>query len=220
MGLSIHYEFRLPATTTPAQVDTLLGALRTFALTLPFTDVTGIDGDQLTSPSLRDDRLENGWLGFWSSIVATPYGDDDEPMYGDEATARGFLINPGEGCESALVGFLLRATATDARREWFWYCSCKTQYAGVVSDEHFVACHTSLVALLDHAVSLGVDVTVHDETHYWETRDISRLLAELGAMNRLIAAFAGKLADRLGDDRSIQAPIFEHPEFEHLEMGQ
>jgi hypothetical protein len=37
-------------------------------------------------------------------------------------------------------------------------------------------------------------------------------------MNRIVAPLAGALSDRLGAHHSVEAPIFEHAEFEHLEM--
>ena len=140
-------------------------------------------------------------------------------MAGEPETARAFLVNAGSGCETAIFGFLLRGDEAGSVREWFWHACCKTQYASTVSDAHLIKCHTSLVAMLDHAVTLGVDVTVRDETHYWETRDEQRLLAEVHAMNQIVARFAGRFADALGDAHRLEAPIFDHPRYEHLEMG-
>lgn len=89
-----------------------------------------------------------------------------------------------------------------------------------VGKDHLVFCHTSLVALLDYASELGIDVVVRDETHYWETRSTEALVEEVRAMNRIIASFAGALSDAMGDEHHLQAPIFDHPEFERLEMGE
>ncbi len=75
--------------------------------------------------------------------------------------------------------------------------------------------------LLDHAIALGVSVVVRDETHYWETRDEQRLITAVHDMNRIVAALAGKLSDHAGVvNGRVQAPIFGHPRFERLEMGQ
>ncbi|MEO7998933.1 MAG: hypothetical protein ABI852_15890, partial [Gemmatimonadaceae bacterium] len=104
-----------------------------------------------------------------------------------------------------------------ADADWFWYCCCKTQYASTVSEAHFIACHTSLVQMLDRAVKCGIDVVVHDEAQYWETRDNAQLVASVRKMNTLVAGFAGRLSDALGD---VRAPIFDHPRFERLEMGE
>ena len=83
--------------------------------------------------------------------------------------------------------------------------------------EHLIHCHTTLVALLEEAIRLGFDVTVRDETHYWETRDTARLLAEVREMNRVVARIAGALHDAVGDKAHTAGAIFEHPEFEELE---
>jgi len=210
MGLHLNYELRLPENTSVERIAQVLYALRAFALTQPFAEVTAV-----VSSDAPDD-----WMVFWASLIAEPHGLDSPTLIGDPDTAHGFLVNAGEGCETATFGFLLRADATAEHREWFWHCGCKTQYAAVVSDEHLVACHTSLVAVLDHAISLGVDVTVRDETHYWETRDAQRLIEEVRAMNRIVAAIAGKLGDAVGGAHTVQAPICEHPDFERLEMGE
>ena len=92
--------------------------------------------------------------------------------------------------------------------------------ASMVSDAHLITCHTALVAFLDHAIASGVDVVVRDETHYWETRDTERLVAEVHEMNRIVARIAGKFSDAIGTAADVRAPIFEHRNFEHLEMGE
>jgi hypothetical protein len=117
----------------------------------------------------------------------------------------------------------MRHRSLDGKHEeWFWWCGCKTQYASLISDDHLVTVHTSLVAILDYAIELGFDVVVRDETGYWESRSAQALIAEVHKMNRIVAKLAGALGDALGDalghDHSLQAPIFEHRQFEHLEM--
>lgn len=156
---------------------------------------------------------------MWAGLLVTPF-DGEDRLTGDASSARGFLAHPGAGSEPATFGLLRRADGDGVPREWFWYCACKTQYAAVQGDDHLVACHTSLVALLDHAIALGIDVIVRDETHYWETRSAERLIEEVRAMNRIIASFAGALSDAMGPAHAVQAPIFEHPRFERLEMGE
>jgi hypothetical protein len=49
---------------------------------------------------------------------------------------------------------------------------------------------------------------------------VSVLLREVHSMNRIVAAFAGRLSDVLGGEHRLEAPIFAHPNFEHLEMGE
>jgi hypothetical protein len=83
-----------------------------------------------------------------------------------------------------------------------------------------VRCHTSIVALLDEAVRLGFDVRVFDEGEYWDTRDVATLVGKVDDMNHLIAGLAGALYDKLHPDVGLEAPIFDHPNFEHLEMNE
>jgi hypothetical protein len=75
-----------------------------------------------------------------------------------------------------------------------------------------------LVALLDHAIKLGIGVVVRDEGHYWETRDESRLIAETEYMNQLVARIAGAFSDAMPKGLTAGGAILEHPEFERLEM--
>ncbi len=218
MGLHLNYELRLPGSATSEFADQMLDHLRASALQQDFEEVSRVVGPRNTPP--RD-----GWdaaLSMWAEIIANPYDEDEPPLPGDPTTARAFFTNPGRGCETASFGFLRRADEQGGQSEWFWHYSCKTQYASVLGDDHLVKCHVGLVAVLDRAIQLGIDVVVHDETHYWETRDRSRLLSEVAQMNRIVACFAGALDDALGEnlgDHKVQASIFEHPRFERLEMG-
>ena len=67
-------------------------------------------------------------------------------------------------------------------------------------------------------------LTVRDETGFWESRDAQQLFDSVAGMNRLIARFAGRFSDAVrdagGDSREVQGAIFEHPDFERLEMGE
>jgi hypothetical protein len=61
---------------------------------------------------------------------------------------------------------------------------------------------------------------VHDDGGYFESRDEDKLLAELEACNRAVAAIAGHIKDalsRLFRVDVIEAPITQHPDFERLE---
>lgn len=103
---------------------------------------------------------------------------------------------------------------------WHWEGFCKTQYAGIPrpgghgGDDHFVRCHDAAVRLLAHARHLGLPVTVQDESGYWHHRDTARLRQALRDWNAMVARIAGRLHD---GDHPTQSPIFDHPEFEHLE---
>ena len=55
-----------------------------------------------------------------------------------------------------------------------------------------------------------------------EKRDIEALAKEVGQWNEMLAAFAGQLQDALEktgqpEGLSLEAPILEFPDFEHLE---
>jgi hypothetical protein len=199
-------------------VSELLTALRVRALQLPFQEVTDIEyvteiiarpsGDSWTS--IRD------YVADWARVISKP--DEIDSRIGDLPTAIGFGIHPGKRCEGATYGFVRRAEADGTNAEWFWHHCCKTQYASVVSWEHLIKCHTSLVSLLDHAIELGIGVVVRDEGHYWETRDEARLIAETEYMNQWVASFAGAFSDAMPKGLAVGGAIFEHPEFERLEM--
>jgi len=191
--------------------------LHAFAQTLALDELSPVLVDHA---GVIDETDRLNALRFWAEIVAEPWDEDVPPLTGEPDSALAFFVNPGHGCETAHFGFLRRVDAIGAHADWFWRCSCKTQYASIVSDEHLIACHTALVRLLDHAIELGIDVVVYDETHYWETRDTSRLVDEVHKMNQVVARFAGRLSDAMGEGKDVQASIFEHPRFERLEMGE
>jgi hypothetical protein len=216
MGLHLNYELRLPDSATAEAVGNVLVRLRDFALALPFKSVTEIYRPE---PGRFDSR--RGGLRLLASVIAKVFVDETPPLIADIDSVRGFSVIPGNGCESAAFAFMPRADQSGNHGDWFWYSSCKTQYASVVSDTHLVACHSGLVKLLDHAIEIGVSVVVRDETRYWETRDEQRLISEVRNMNRIVAALAGNLSDHDGvANGRVHAPIFGHPRFEHLEMGQ
>jgi hypothetical protein len=218
MGMHLNWEFHLPGNTSAAVVGELLTALHTRALDLPFEEVTEIEpvseiiarpsGDVWTS--IRD------YLGLCGTVISKP--NELDSRIGDLTTASAFGIYPGKRCEGATCGFVKRAEADGSNAEWFWHRCCKTQYASVVSWEHLIKCHTSLVALLDYAIEIGIDVVVRDEGHYWETRDEARLVAETTYMNQLVAKFAGAFSDAMPKGLEAGGEILEHPEFERLEM--
>jgi hypothetical protein len=191
-----------------------LEKLREHAFRLRFDVITG----RIDKPIRQTPHDFEDFLAVWAGVAAEPYGESTPKRLADVNTARGFVVFPGRGCEAATFGFLHRATIDGRSPEWHWQACCKTQYASVVSEDHFIYCHTALVELLDHAVKLGIGVVVHDEGHYWETRDTGTLLEELRYMNRLVARVAGRMSDAMPGNHSVKAAIFEHPEFERLEV--
>lgn len=136
--------------------------------------------------------------------------------------AIGFAVAPGRGSEPAAFG--LATVRPPGTAGWSWHWCCKTQYASLHGDEHLVRCHTALVAVLDAARELGLEVAVRDETGYWESRSSRELLARVAERNRIVARFAGAFVDHSRDagvdSRRVQGPIFEHPDFERFESGE
>lgn len=241
MGLSLCYEMALGPGTTEATVVDRLNALREQALALPFEAVSEVV--RLTDADLAERRPLHG-LAFIQledvvqlSAVFTrevlycrQLGNTEDDCYTSalevpanvRTLAIGFSIAPGRGCEPAAFGVTSVWDPEGAQSRWWWHHCCKTQYASVVSDEHFLQCHRSLVTLLDAAERAGFDIVVHDEAGYWESRDPTQLLDAVARMNQLIARFAGKFTDAVrdagADSRQVRGEIFAHPDFERLEM--
>ena len=102
---------------------------------------------------------------------------------------------------------------------WHWASFCKTQYASSLSVDHFLVCHSSVIALLDFVSEMrGVTTTVHDEGKFYEKRDFKALAEEVCDWNKMIAGFLGALQGVMSAD-SIEAPITKHPQFELLEAA-
>ena len=216
MGLHLNWELRLPGALSRDEVMVYVRDLHARASSLGFDEMSPI----LNEVEPGDIVSLRGYFWRWAEVIARPHPELDSLFAGDFTRAIGFGIHPGRGCEGANFGFLHRANPDGSNAEWFWHHCCKTQYASVVSWDHLIHCHTSLVALLDYAIERGIDVVVRDEGHYWETRDTARLIAEVDYMNKVVAALAGRLGDAIErTGHAVGAPIFEHREFEHLEMA-
>ncbi|MEO8622035.1 MAG: hypothetical protein ABI625_13280 [bacterium] len=231
MGLTISYQLRLPGTTTDDQAVALLERLRVHAVELSVefaTPVLLFTGAMLSAPEDADARNSVEW---WLRVFAEGVREDRDGVAGPVDDAErlafaAFMMTVGEGSEPAAFGLVrplvdsapTREGTTGNWQDWFWQGFCKTQYASAVSDDHFVQCHLAVVRMLEEAERIGFDVTVHDEGFYWETRSTERLLLEVRKMNRIMARLAGALHDALPADRTLEAAIFEHPDFEHLEM--
>ena len=146
----------------------------------------------------------------------------------------GFSTYPGSGCEECNVGLSRfprtvivgnRRTGKDHRIKvadgdgWRWHSFVKTQYANEHGLENFLRCHLSVVAMLDAAKRLGFEVTVNDEGHYWEKRNLETLVREIGSWDQLIAAFGGSLKDAAESvGMKLEAPILARKDFEQLEL--
>ncbi len=237
MGLTIHYELRLPGETTDATAAHHLQRLHDYAATLGpkhMCPVFLFNGAQLSLPHEEWEGGTVAWLlHVCTDVIRTLRDgvvniiDDIDEKY--LLAAAGFIVFPGEGSESATLGLVrpLLSEApenlephrnTDDWKHWYWNGFCKTQYASTIGEEHFLTCHRMVISLLDEARRIGFDVTVHDEGQYWETRDAELLLSEVRRSNVIIAHLAGALHDAISPEHNVEAEIFSHPEFEHLEM--
>jgi len=230
MGLTIHHELRLPRDTPPEKVADLVSQLQVAATRLPFDRVSPMVRSRADGSTVFDKNHPLGLFFVFNASLLLDADDSGTEHWWERALpdGYGFGVDPGEGCETAAFGIAWLPARDDQFRlipneppTWLWLSHCKTQYASNVSVEHFVRCHTAMVALLDEAVRLGFDVRVFDEGEYWENRDLEKLAARVDDMNHLIAGLAGTLYDKLdAADLSLEAPIFDHPNFEHLEMGE
>lgn len=109
---------------------------------------------------------------------------------------------------------------TRRRGYYSWHAFCKTQYAGnpkLGGEANFLKAHLSLIELLDKIHATGIKVRIRDDTKYASHRNVNRLLRSLREWDAIIANFAGKLGDLLGDEIGLIAPIKDRPDFEHLE---
>lgn len=224
MGLTIHYQLKCDATDIPARQ--AVEQLRQAALDLPFKEVTEVI--ELKGEACDDNQRDREDPLRWLLIQAggSVRLDEHSSIQVSPTHLIAFSTWPGEGCEEANFG-LCRYPATTVHRGkriktgltgWSWHSFCKTQYA---SDpkcgglENFIRCHLLVIAMLDKAKELGVLEKVSDEGRFWERRDVKALVEEIGSWNNMIAAFAGKLKDALGD--GLKAPITEFKNYEQLE---
>jgi hypothetical protein len=143
------------------------------------------------------------------------------------------MIEVGNGCEPLVLALckypamwrchhgrsMQRWHPTNISSEWQFSWFCKTQFAGQHGAAHFLRCHKTVISLLDFCKKSGVTVGVKDEAGYWEQRNEEDLRKTLRRNESLMAAFAGMLKDAAGDteQRTVDSPIFDYANFEHLE---
>jgi hypothetical protein len=231
MGLTIHYSLALNSRST-TKARKLVEQLRQRALALPMAsvgEVIDVTGDAADFQKLPDNPPLR-WLliqSRWHTQVGR-YSYSTPP-----SRVIGFVTNPGDGCEPANFGlcqfpasieidnheypFGKKKVRTGAKG-WCWHSFCKTQYSSNFSCggvENFLRCHLSVIAMLDHAKTLGILGEVSDEGDFWQKRDVEALAKEVGEWNVQLAGFAGKLKDQIGS--GLEAAILKYPDFEHLE---
>jgi hypothetical protein len=216
MGLTISYNLGLPSATAQ-QVRSKMQALHDIAPKLNFLsvdDLVELKGEACQVVPHDDPHLLLTVHG--SKLLFT--GDKNFPFQ-TPIHLIGFLATPGEGFAMASFGLAL---PVDSTINWSWFSYCKTQYASNPEYgglENFLACHLKMVHMLDAIAKLGIECEVTDNGGYWESRDLEVLSKAIGQNNLFMAAVMGGLKDRLEDEigGTLQAPIAEYPNFEHLE---
>lgn len=225
MGLAVSYDLALPPPATFDDAVNKIRALHLFASRVGFSgyldrpavgpiEVGGISGGQ--DCDFVEDRSE----GSINSVA--------------ERSLRWvrFITMPGRGTETATFGLeecpdrvaltdTSSATSADERAGFSSSEYCKTHYACIVDESHFLHCHKALLRLLDHALELGILADVRDAGQYWETRSDEVLLANLRRESAIVASVVGRFKDQVSDGGSsagFVAPILRAQSFEHLEL--
>ncbi len=236
MGLTIHYS--LSAKGDEAQARRIIQALHQTAQLLPFEElgqIVKVSGQQCDFKKRpQNDSLRWLFIQAVGSVEFHPQVRQKETSTWFDvppSTLIAFETWPGEGCESANFGLCRYPPVIETGygllktglAGWRWSSFCKTQYASNPNcggAAHFLKCHLSVIAMLDRAKQLGCLDGVSDEGHFWEKRDLSALLREIGSWNELLAAFGGKLKDFLADNPVVlQSTIAHYPNFEQLEAA-
>lgn len=217
MGLTAHYKLHLPAAVTVPAAERLVRAVHRRAATLvhqrglaKITPVRAADSDN----------------PFSCQFVLEKRGEDTCGHEVKPECGWMFSVLPGPGCESAEFGLCrYPATIKVGRRTlrtgcagWSYASFCKTQYASLHGGENFLRCHRAVIDLVLLWKKSGATVKITDEGDYWPGRNETALRKNLDHMNRLVAAFAGALKDSADESGpSVEAPIFQHGQFELLE---
>jgi hypothetical protein len=184
VSLHLCYRLTLPGQTSVDDVRAKLGALKTFAESVGFDDVLGPSEYTLDDLAELEDR-------DIVKIMASTLSADPPDFYGvpfEGTCAMAFVIVPGEECDPAVFGFLAPGARSDMGGEdddlhpgeWFWSGACQTRYASRLGEAHLVRCHGGLVRVLEHASTLGITVSVEDETGYWDHRSTAQLMKVCG----------------------------------------
>ena len=240
MGITIYYELHSDHHSQAEAAD-VLKLLRERAISQSFLEVTELEvwDEERVAELKRDasDTRHRGAAVLVSQASAYVCSEEFTQEFGEDCMQRvepnefmRFTIFPGEGCETAAVGLSrFPATFIYEGREWptglsvwHWHSFCKTQFAAnpkCGGIDHFLKCHLGLISFFDFANELGILRRVGDDSGYWESRDEARLRESIEEMNRMIAAVAGSLRDATShcQPQQVQSPIFDYPNFEHIE---
>ena len=220
MGLTIHYKLSVEKNISSAAVRELIERAALHAKEIGCAEVGEIM------------RVEPDFP-FTSLFVRA--GKEEDCCFGDVPARAGWMADvwPGEGCESMLLALCQYPRRTEYQLRgkrgfaptgytggWLFQGHCKTQYAAEHGWPHFLRCHKTVVSLLDFWRQLGATVEVTDEGNFYESRSDEKLRAVLEKYDGLVAAVAGVLKDAAHENgKSVESPIFERADFEHLEAA-
>lgn len=228
MGLTIYYNLAFPGDQPEARVRGILEALQDTALGLAVEHITPVRRIvRADCEGFERRELDLDWLlrCFAARALEDP-PDSRQVLTVPPTVAYGFGAVVGR-CEPVILGLgRYPRTVEDAGTElptelegWSWHACTKTQYASLRGMDHFVSCHRAVIALLDAARALGLEVEVRDDSGYWDHRDEGRLVESVEYWNAIVAKIAGRVADGVETTGlKVDAPVFRHPEFERLEM--
>lgn len=221
MGLVISYHLSLTATVDEAREVVL--ALRSLALNLPFAQVDEFVELQGENCILDMYDLDDPYV-FLKLRGVKVVDRTKTTVFGRDASyLMAFDTLPGQGSETAAFGLATHSAISEVN-DWIWTGFCKTQYASnpeYGGRENFLRCHLAIVTLLDEAQKFGIQCEVDDQGNYWETRSVPVLTAALSAENVFMATTMGAIKDAIDPaEATLEAPILEYPNFEHLEAGQ
>jgi len=198
MGLTIHYTVSGRAGMKPTRARRLVAALRERAVALEFEHVTRVSKVGPDYPGI-----------YWR-----PPGAKRAADFLGATEGWVFHATPGDGSESVMMGLCRFA----GREGWWLESFCKTQYASRHGWEHFLRCHSAVLRLMENAEHFGLAVEVEDEGGLWETGSFAVLRKNLEEYGECVAALGGALREAAAaDGQKVDAPIFDHPQFEHLE---
>jgi hypothetical protein len=217
MGLTIHYKLALPRPVSSNRVNFIVQ--RIHQRVEQIVTRLGLAGVSPIIPAIKQP---------WAVLYRKAGPSFPDHWVEVKPTAGWcFTADVGAGCEPVMLGLCkypktvqYRDTVVRTRCSHGWRLESfsKTQYASLQGTEHFLKCHRAVIDLLLICDKLGVTLTIKDEGDYWPGRNEAKLLAEVGQMNQLVAALGGALKDAADEGGpAIEAPIFQHGQFELLE---
>lgn len=222
MGLTIHFKLTPPPETDAVRAYELVRQMRQRAqgfkrrgrveAVLPIGD----DPKTLRRAECYRD-VPHPWKPGCKSVIDIPAGIGSL-----------FVVEVGEDCEPLWLGLCTypKTVVMGGRcyrtglKGWQFSGFSKTQYASLHGWEHFRRCHVAVIDLLLSLRRLGLRVEISDEGDYWPGRSLTKLRAEVGMMNGVVAAAAGVLRDldeAVNGKSGVESPIFAHKNFERLE---